>query len=525
MSISVIKAPEQVAFAKNPVQFILQTNNYITTPATAAQIKLLWSSAPSNGDAFTLAWGNNSVTFTFVTGTPDNTGTQIQIPSFASPGFQDAIIAGLKTNYLLQKDFIFASASASGPKYGCAITAINKGTPYNVTVTESLSNLTTLIDTLAEDEVKQSNFAIIFEVFINNILVISFAQVPDINSKVTFDISEILQPYFSDDYPNTLGFSADITSDTGSNLINYVVRYAESYGDTPQIYTVSEYTATTLSVINGGFSKEDLLYAQAGIFFSTILPLNNQFLTWEPLVKRISPDQPDQLSWLSYSSSATHIQIKCKIYYNDGSTFNTGIIQSHSNTTGALYYIQTGLNDLGLNAIDPTKTILKYDVWLSGTNVFGITTFWTSQTRTYVVDYKERPYERIFLYRNSFGCYQSLRTIGEVQSKYKLTDSVSQRILPSDYIFSDFENKRQSVNADDVFTVATGYFPSKDWKIAFRDFLRSDSVFEFRDGNIIPIVILTLDDSFKDNDSLYSSKFDYKYSYSAEAFSNLADII
>jgi hypothetical protein len=516
MTLTVSGWPQQVAFVKNPVQYEITTDNYITTPATRSSKRLLWSSAPSNGDTFTLAWGDQSVTFTFVTGTPDNTGTQIQIPSFTSPGFQNAIAAALAKNYLLQKDFEFTPVSAAGPKYGPQIDAINTGTDYNITVTEALANLTVTTGTTAVDEVIRDNYQIILQVLVDDVVVIELAQTPDANSKCTFDIRDILEAYFVDNF-QTGFFVPDF--DTGDAMFSYRIRYTESYGTTPVVYALSEYTSSDsfLKVLRGGVKKLDF----PGLsYFTGWLSVNKRFMTWEPLEKIISPTQIEQLGFLFYGT-ITDYSIETLIYYTDGTTQAYRYLNTqYSCSKGDLALIPAGYTELAIAAVTPSKTVLKYDLWLQNQSNAII-----SEVRTYVLDYKERMFERFFLYRNSFGIYTTMRTIGEVSDGVKNEDSLAEHILSADYTQYTFETHRENVLSTDIFTVSTGFFTSIEWKKVYRDFLRSSQVVEYRNSQVIPVIILTKDDEFKEADPLFSGKFQYRYAFTDEAYSNANTIL
>ena len=502
MTLSLINTIPDLVLAKNPVGIKLQTDNYIVTPAVTQVLDLIFTGGAAVNDNFTLKWANATVVFTFVT-SPDSSGSQL--PKYVSgdvDDWLDTVITYLNYNYYIYTDFIVSLVSGNPSGGTIRFTAKASGVDYALTVTENITNCTAS-NTAGADAVVNSNFSINLDVYVYSgsawVKSGSLVLPPDANNQTVFFVEQFLKSYLPAAVP---GAGEDSIQKLTDEVIQWKIVYAESYGDTVYFKKITEGSAKY--AIRAGLNFTDF---PGNDFFATWLPANKKFLTWSPNYKKINTTQDEYLNFLLYGS-ITEINLICKCWYSDGTTQTLSLLTQGTTAKYDLYRIPAGYTQLAIASnftIPAGESVLKYDLWLTDQSDAVI-----SEVKTFVVDQLYFKNERILIFENSMGGWDTLRCKG--LSEYSVdTDSIPiEKILPDYWSLTSFDNSGRFADVNhgyiDSAVVRTGYMTLAELKW-LKDLLISENVFELRTAYIPVRISKGSFKLYKDNDDLYALEF------------------
>ncbi len=246
---------------------------------------------------------------------------------------------------------------------------------------------------------------------------------------------------------------------------------------------------------------------------------NFKWLTWKPNTTVISKRQPEWLTLkLPPDFGVAQFDIKFVVTDIAGNTY----IKTVSGATGGvsgldIYFIPVGWNDndldllLGVN-VPSFYTVTAYE---HGTaNVIA-------ETRKYILDYINRPFERFFMFTNSLGGVDTLRTIGEAVPKSTFEDVEADVNRSLDLDNEDAPNQSLETTEKHTKVINTG-FKNKDEINWLRDFRLAIDVYEVETENMfilqpIRFVKKELIPS-KDDQDLHAIQFEYKSAYDNSVF-------
>jgi hypothetical protein len=300
---------------------------------------------------------------------------------------------------------------------------------------------------------------------------------PDADDNSVFEIQDGLADFFpwTDFNPYAVtGFSL-ITD----NIVQAQFYKAESYGEPPANQTLS--LVGTFKAINGGIPKE-----VDEDFFTEILPASKQFLTWSPLRKMVTQSQPELLHFFVYDEAITELNLKVKLYFTDG-THSTHTIDTQEDVSEEeVYRLPAGYTQLGLSVLAASKVVKKYELWLTDQADAII-----SEVRTYVVDQLSTPENRYWLFTNSLGMAEILRTEGKSALSVELQKESSSNFLPNGYSRTLGEVRNRVLGMTDTLEVSTGYLASKEEALWAKEILLSNRVYLLTVDQRIPYMIPT----------------------------------
>lgn len=173
------------------------------------------------------------------------------------------------------------------------------------------------------------------------------------------------------------------------------------------------------------------------------------------------------------------------------------------------------INYTGLSA----ETLDKFEIWVQRTQTLGV----LSETRTYIMDYTHYEHERYFLFKNSFGCYECLRTVGLMTRKEEYAREFAKVDTDSDYTSKDRQEISIRNEVQQVYTVSAGWLnklaDAEEYRNWLRDFSLSKEVFLISGNTLRPVRVIS--SSFitgKDRDNLRDFTFDFVGAFSDEFF-------
>jgi hypothetical protein len=168
-----------------------------------------------------------------------------------------------------------------------------------------------------------------------------------------------------------------------------------------------------------------------------------------------------------------------------------------------------GLND---------ETLEKIEVYIENENGVII-----SETRTFIIDYSHYEHTRYFIFRNSLGAYEVLRTTGLITKSDDYARDVANIDIDSDFTSLDREDISVGNSEQQKFSLAIGwlnrYAEPEEFRNWLRDFALSKEVYQVIGDTIKPIRLINSTFSRgKDRDTLAEFTFQFVNAFSDEFF-------
>lgn len=273
--------------------------------------------------------------------------------------------------------------------------------------------------------------------------------------QVTFDISKVLP------YTTALPSEASIgVTDVGTDPLSgeaegltmkYRIKYADQFGDpvVPETLTVSGYYVA----ISGGLPAD---HRQSINYAGKLIPLHSYFYRRASAYTYYKPVGETQPDWIYFVSLiAGTIQVKVTIHYDDG-TYE--FVDSHTIDVllNRAYWMQSGFAQLKVQTLSthPTKVITGYDV-----SLIDVATEQNAFTAFYLLDMECPSWEKVLLYHNGFGGYESVRMKGKTTYGHFVERELFERTPWTDFdIKTGTIDHIQSVGGS-TFTLSTGHYP------------------------------------------------------------------
>jgi hypothetical protein len=300
------------------------------------------------------------------------------------------------------------------------------------------------------------------------------------NQPVSFNIAPAFRGLFTPNPPEKNAAAI-------LRLTDRIKFYKINYGD---IYEQLESPASTTPsnpflVMYGGLSKKK--YSEIDYFYN-YLPTNKKFMTWAPLVKDVDYNQEDYLQFWCYDQAVSTAKLMIKAYFDDD-TNETDQITSLGVTYGHLLQIPAGPLNSGAIGINPAKNLKYYELWLADQNDAVI-----SEVRTYKITEFKHPRTRYYLFLNSLGGYEVLRTVGFSEQSIEISREVIERF----YGFGTYTTFGQYMAGEATkrkgTKVSSGFFSgslSKKWLDYMQEPAMSRFVFDITDGTRVPLINMT----------------------------------
>jgi len=520
MSVTIIKNPPLIAGSKNPVVYGLQTNNLSSFPGLEARILFKFTAFPTTNQYFDLSFLGETYRFTAVTA-PDDSGLQYHsnIWGLSFDEYNEQVVRDLNRNYNLTKYYTITYSAATSL---ISIIAKDVGEVYNITMpAKTILSTNTTISGI--DAIVNEFFSIYVQIYVNSDLIGEDSYSVDDDLKAYVDISEYIESQLTG---NTFEWPEDpsvLSVNRSENMVEFYITYSEQYGNPIEKRRLTE--SSVRYGFLGGISDTLLqLYNQENESFFSQLSFNKQFLTNQPAEKWIRERQPEKLFFCVYDNQTSSVLYKTKVYYTDGTNTTTTIATTPANQGSVLEFIITP-NKTGLPALDPAKTIQKFEVWLE--NQTGLI---ISETRTYYIETVPELYDRYFLFLNSLGGYDTLRTLGLGQKSISINkQGVVKDLDPEGTDLKDRSKKDIVLQLNKGYKVNTGYHKGRDAKKIqdyMTDFLLSEDVYVIWQNTIIPVVINTNKTPiYKDDNFLYELEFDFEIAFAGRCYSIDLDLL
>lgn len=507
--ISLTKSPALVSLAGNPIVFNLNTDNFIETSGIKSKLTITFTAAPVADDYFTLEFLNRTIVFTAKL-SPDNSGIQFRINdgNLSLVNYLIQTVGYLENNYWLYKNYnitsnatqIIIEAKEFGADYSFTTVSYSAGFPASTN--SNISGVTEII---------RSFFKIAVLVYANDVFISELELAVDENGDTVLNLEDFLKHELSSDF---LFPESDTTFiyDRSSQITKFYIKYGEKFDDDYQALTQS----SDFYALLGGLSfMQQAKYNTEATSYWAKLVYNTWFLTWQPVIKHISAKQSEKIYYLNHSAAST-LKLKVK-YYIAGSptTIEPGTIASTQYNVYEFVLSPEKLAIPGLSA----QTLEKYEVWIENQSNTRV-----SEIRTFILDYRTEMFDRYFLFRNSIGGWDSIRTIGKLTGSDEYERISDSHILDFDFTSKDREDLSLKNEERQTFEANTGWLnrfsdDANQYRNYLRDFLLSKEVFQIINNTLIPVNIIDKNVfRDKDNEQMYNLKFRYVRAFTDEYY-------
>ncbi|MBW6475234.1 MAG: hypothetical protein K0B14_19055, partial [Anaerolineaceae bacterium] len=499
-----------VSLSGDPVHFRFLSDSSIESVGVPASLTLVFGSTGRDGEALTISWGIDSVSLVF-RDEPDDSGFELSSGAIEPllSKWTELVAREMASNYLINRYYSVSSLGGS-----VTFTARQTGNEY------SLRHEATGIDGIwfssiaGSDSILRPFFKVGVQVVLGaaeNSQILGEEYLPvDVAGSVTFDLHD----FFSDSPSTTFSFP-EAADNLGiihpESCREYYVRYFEQYGTPPIPRKIN--TAGPFYVLNGALSTvQEGRYRREGSDFWSKLCYNQYFLTWQPKVKTVDRYQVEKLFYL-VRDEYPFIVMRVETYFVGGiSTNPVPKCLIETPVKMGVYEFICSLSVLQLDGWD-TEFIDYYEVWIEDDQVNRI-----SEIRRFYVNQDEIPFVRYFLFRNSIGGWDTLRTSGKFSPIFEYERSTAIRIPGLEMTDQDHRLIQTGVAEEKTYSASTGWLTREqmDW---IRDFCLSGEIYEVQGQNLIPVVLTSKTArQAKDGENLWFLDFEYTRSVTDEYY-------
>lgn len=512
--ITPIKLPSPVSLSENPVVVSLKTNNDILNTGTKAKIILYFGSViyTGYGYQFSLNFGGNTYTFTMAV-TPDDSG--LQFPQAAATD-DNLTWAGKIRDALMANFYVSELYDISFTNNQVILTAKQSGTDYDISgVNISVAGMS-VIAYPATDQQTRNFFKLFVQVMMDNTVIGEDSLPVDTNHIANFDISEYLKGKVSGvfEFPES---TTTLLFKRNESCKDFSLRFCEYYAesDIPMMHRMA--AKGPYKAMTGGVSAEMLTsYNKNNTNWWSQQCATHKFLSWHPGNKASAPYDVQKLYYLVHTTlpanHSSNIVLFAAIHYTVNgapftATYDKGIINA---TKGDVIEICCGYSRMSLDAdassFPSGAVISSYDVFIrdeAGTLI--------SEVKNFVLDFNHYEFYRQFIFRNSFGMYETIRFTGINEANASYENSINDYIRIPAITERHPDKKKFASTETSKHVINTGYISAQelDWT---RELFLSKEVYEIQGTNLYPVII-TGESALvsRDDNTLHNQVVEYQY--------------
>lgn len=522
MSLTITNQPFDISLSNNPIIYEFKTDALYEGLFVYPYIEIEDIGTILDGYSFSFEF-TDPTTLSLVQlrftakDSPDNSGLEF-LSYQGGNGFvwRDQMLKDFKKNTVLST---YYNIELYGNVFRFTAKKAEKGfIPVNFSQNISGRMQATIVD-VAEKPNKIKDLRVNLEVYFeddymsnNWSLVAESSSIPDASGIVYFDIGGIISSACKNSYSNNPPVP-NLSNDQliyNSNLNRrYYIRYAESTE-----YSQGVFKASKASLIHyGGISQEDFT---KGNFFLYVQSLK-MFSNWLEDNKTLSPNQPNYLNWINTTNKEIELAGYVIVQYTDGSATNE---EKYTGSMTLLPWesatLATGYDQLNLNQYNPSKEVLKWEVYLMTPDYEKLSEF-----KTFYLDYNHYECNNYLLFLNSLNSPEVIATVGSWKKGLSVSRQFATKALVPDYKLINGQTYQYDNNSRNIYTVRTGYLSKKEIE-TLQDLLLGAPLFLIENNNYIPT---TIDgNSFDITECLTflnSLEFVVKKSFAIKQYSNI----
>jgi hypothetical protein len=310
-----------------------------------------------------------------------------------------------------------------------------------------------------------------------------------------FNVEQVLNAFLDSHVP---AFGDTEVKQVSEAFKRFYLRYYEKFGTPPEPDDTT--TNETFYVLFGGLSTQEFAKRT---FFDSYLDTVKPFLTWQPSSQAIGTDQHAYLHFVVNSQTYPALTLLATVRYTDESQVEEEVQAVSPVEPFEVYRFPAGIQQLGLDLLNPTKVIKSYDLQLfSGENIL-------SEMRTYEVHTTKRHYRKL-LFLNSLGGWDHVLCFGRGKQSLRTSEETINRDLPVGYSYIDREeetvSKSGTLTGELVIATLNGYR-----RRHLIDLAISEQVFEQTASGYLPVSVKFDFDPEDDFENLDEIGLDIRY--------------
>jgi len=512
--ITPVKIPTPVSLSENPVLISLKTDNDILNQGTRAKIILYFGSViyTGTGYQFSLTFGGNTYTFTMAE-TPDYSG--LQFPRAATNDNNFTWMAKIR-DAIMANFYVSENYDATYTYNEVILTAKQPGTAYNISGANISVSGMSLIPSVATDQQARNFFKLFLQVLMDNTVIGEDILPVNANHIAEFDISEYLKGHVSGifEFPES---ATTLMFKRSECCKDYSIRYCEYYADndTPSMRRMT--AKGPYKAITGGVSAEMLsAYNKNNTNWWSQQCATRKFLSWHPGSKVTAPYDIQKLYYLVHSilpgNHSGNINLFVVLRYTVSGVqytaiYDKGNIQA---SIGDVIEICCGYSRMALDAdasaLPAGALVSSYDVFLRDINGLLI-----SEIKRFILDFEHYEFYRQFIFRNSYGMFETIRFTGIKESNTDYINSVNDYVRTHEITERHPDMKKFASTETAKHVINTGYITAEelDWT---RELFLSKEVYEIQENNLYPVII-TGESALvsRDDNTLHNQVVEYRY--------------
>lgn len=432
---------------------------------------------------------------------PDNSGEQLRMwdPAWSKTEFLDEVVFDLNRNYYIAINYNVTRLGDTGIRF----VARNPGPSYNIEL--NATNIDGFDDTgVVAGTLDQ------MPVDYRALLALKHGSALIAQEMVPFDGNNIassdFKPYINDLLATDFIFPfepGELTRVLPESSIALQLAYAEHFDN----HMLRMHYSDTFYILPGGLAQSDNdLLAINGTDYFIYMDMATRFLNWCPVNKRTAWGVPEKLYLLN--AEANPVSIVATINFLDDTPAQTIAVGTLSD--------QHKIHEIicGLHEIAPDIDHANVDNY----TVHGLVgEEQVTEIRYFSMDHMPRYKQRCFIFKNSFGVFETLRCTGELA----VSDSISRELNE----VADGRVYRIRVNKSEnniKFRIHTGWLQGRDHRRWLTDMLLSHSMYMIEGDFIIPVVLTTGEvERERDREFNFGLKFEFQLDFREERFSDI----
>ncbi|MCC2546433.1 hypothetical protein LJY25_08250 [Hymenobacter sp. BT175] len=335
--------------------------------------------------------------------------------------------------------------------------------------------------------------------------VLTERKLAGVSSTVTFRLDLVLRRLLRAHVPEPAGPML-----CSANRRNFFVRTARLNDVTKQPGAWS--TSSLRTVVRGGLPVPYQGESYFGIWAQRQqLP---PFLTWQPRRKRITSGQPEWLAWLCPPGTSNTVRVKTRytlaaVGGSPGPAITQEVVMDLSGGRGSRYKL------LSIPVDSSVAGLASVQVWLTDD---------AGETISEVFDYVVVPATertRYFLFTNSLGGTDTLRTEGRREGALDTREELAERIVTPDRPAVLGSTYVLSQEATRKIKQPTGWLTTEqlDW---LQELVLARERWEVAAGRLLPVLLTKKTLTYAQDDSaLRGYTFEFEYAFEPTAYANL----
>lgn len=439
-----------IAFSKNRLQLILQSDDYLAALSEKSVNFLEITGAVAAGQQYILSWTGAQASMT-AADVPDDSGLQFPAGD-GSNDYVSVLVYWFTGNYFINRDFV-VTTDFTGDHPRIIFTAKKADPDFDFTNTND--GATGVITGGVTDQPKE-NFLHHVQLWIANASGTDFDQCFMANNpldfpatgQTTIDIHEALDAYLASDKP----LLTDPFAFCVNSIRQFYFLYGQYYGTGDNAFVHRLTKSDLYFIAKGGLGKPQAILRDIVAELTTAGHTEQgRFLRQGSINKLVTTDQPEWLTWINLTGADQLINPEVKVYYDDMTDFTFNAVNGIDVPPYGKIQFQAGFTQLGIAAKQPGKTPIYYTVRINQAGN-SLTAYYA-----FVIDYKFREWPRYIIYENSYGAFQTIGTVGKGLAEVDRTKDDAQMAVDPYVAAIDGEFLEVNIRIQDKYTVNIGY--------------------------------------------------------------------